>query len=174
MTAPVALDLALAPLRSGAGAGGPVAGARTELAPGVWLHPDPEALPEGHWSSPAGRIAELHLRAAAPGRWLGLHIALPPVETDALTWLSLMLRGHAARPLAVKPCLRSGRGEGFSDSFFARHLLLRPEVSDHAGLMAPDHYPDLPDTAPWRELILFLPPAEDLSLALHDLRLVGL
>ena len=53
-------------------------------------------------------------------------------------------------------------------------MLLRPAVSDHAGLMALARYPDVPDVAPWRELILFLPPAEDLSFALHELRLVGL
>lgn len=34
--------------------------------------------------------------------------------------------------------------------------------------------PGLPWRAPWRELVLFLPPATDGHLALHELRLVTL
>lgn len=169
-----ALDAALDPLRRKAQPGGPVTPPVTDLCPGVWLNGDPEAGHTGQWTSPSGRLCELVITPEAPGHWLGLHIALPPLETDGLTWLSLTLRGHAARPIALKPCLRSGVGEGFSDSFFDRHILLRPAESDHALLMAPAQYPDLPDTAPWRELILFLPPGEALSLALHDVRLIAL
>lgn len=171
---PVALDGALAPLRAGAVEPRPLDLPGTELAQGVWLHTDPEAALSGRWSSPLGRLAEIDITLGTPGRWLGLHVALPPIEADAVTWLGFACRLHAARPLALRPCLRSGTQEGFVDTFFDRHLLARPAETDHQGLLAPERHPDLPATAPWRELILFLPSGESLSLALHDLRIFAL
>ncbi|MBM1222477.1 hypothetical protein JQU17_19895 [Ponticoccus sp. SC2-23] len=171
----IALDGMLVPLRDGAVSElRPLDLPGTEMAPGVWLHTDPEAGISGQWSSPRGRLCEIDITVDAPGRWLGLHVALPPFEADAVTWLGIALRVHAARPLALRPCLRSGTDEGFVDTFFDRHALARTAETDHHGVLAPDRHPDLPATAPWRELILFLPSGESLSLALHALRIFAL
>ena len=72
---------------------------------------------------PAGRDRHRPYRAR-PLAWL--HVALPPFEADAVTWLGLALRTHAARPLALRPCLRSGTDGGFVDTFFDRHALAAP------------------------------------------------
>ena len=171
---PVALDAALTPLRSGLSDPRPLDRPGTELAPGVWLHTDPEAVLSGQWSCPRGRLCEIEIMADTVGRWLGLHVALPPFEADAVTWLGFACRVHAARPIALRPCLRSGTETGFVDNFFDRHLLARRAESDHQGLLALERHPDLPAIAPWRELILFLPPGENLSLAVHELRIFAL
>ena len=171
----IALDAVLTPLREEAvSEPRPLDLPGTEMAPGVWLYTDPEADLSGEWASPRGRLCEIGITLARPGRWLGLHVALPPFEADAVTWLGFALRVHAARALALRPCLRSGTEEGFVDTFFDRHALARTAETDHQAFLAPDRHPDLPATAPWRELILFLPSGESLSLALHDLRIFAL
>lgn len=170
----IALDAALAPLRAGMVAPRPLDRPDTGMAADVWLRSDPEAVFSGSWSSPRGRLCEIDVALDRPGRWLGLHVALPPVEADALAWLGFACRIHAARPLALRPCLRSGTEEGFVDTFFDRHVLARTAETDHQGLLAPERHPDLPATAAWRELILFLPSGENLSLALHALRIFAL
>lgn len=169
-----ALDEALGPLRLDVSEKQDVVAASTELAPGVWLHGDPEARFEGTWASPAGRLCEITLDVQTGGRWLALHLTLPPLEADGLRWISLVMRVHAARPVALRPCLRSGTEDGFVDTFWDRHLLATPAERDHQALLTLAHHPDLPLQAPWRELVLFLPSAEDVSFALHDMRVLGL
>lgn len=147
------------------------------LCPGVTLRLDPAARASGHWSSPAGRLIELHTTLTTPGAWFGLHIGLPPdlPPLDQITWIGIVARSNAVRALGVRVCLRSGLpGGGFQDSFFPHHILSQGRLSDHHDLLAPAHLPDLPRTAPWRELVLFLPPAEGIDWALHDLRIFAL
>lgn len=181
----IALDVALDALRGRAdtavteplfGPRGGMANTAT-LAPGVMLRLDPAARASGHWSSPEGRLIELHTTLTTPGAWFGLHIALPGdlAPLDEVTWLGIAARSNAARALGVRVCLRSGLpGGGFQDSFFPLHILSQGRLSDHHDLLAPAHLPDLPRTAPWRELVLFLPPAESLDWSLHALRVFAL
>ena len=181
---PLALDAALAPLRHRVdyAATEPLFASSAEpdltiLGPEVVLRRDPEARIGGHWSSPQGRLLELHTEVQAPGAWLGLHIALPRSlpPLDQLTWIAVVARSNAARAIAIRVCLRSGLPTGgFQDSFFAHHLLSQGRLSDHHDVLAPAQLPDLPRTAPWRELVLFLPPAEGIDWALHDLRIFAL
>lgn len=143
------------------------------LAPGLRFRLDAEAGQAGEWESPAGRL--LSLRCAAPprpGRWLGLHLEMPMLgDLAGVAWFGFALRAAAARPLALRPCLRSGReGGGFTDLFFNTHALARPGARDHMDMLAPPRVPDLAAPAPWREFILFLPPAEALDLSIEDLR----
>ena len=162
----------LAALRDAAIPGGPLD--ETPLLPGVRFRLDPEGGSAGRWTSPRDRIVELTVATGRPSRWLGLHLELPEAADLAGTaWLGFALRGAADRPIAVRPCLRSGReaeaGGGFVDLFFARHVLLRPGARDHHDMIAPPRSPDLPALAPWREFILFLPPAEPYRLVLEEL-----
>jgi hypothetical protein len=191
----IPLDEMLAPLRHGShaprlvapgsDAPGPVAlfapledGTETHstgLAPGVMLHADPASTITGHWSSPAGRLAEISARVIRPGAWFALHVTIPLPDLTGLTWIGLILRSSAAKTCLIRPCLRSGRTDGgFHDHFLARHVLSRSRESDHHEIIPLSWHPDLPLQAPWREVILFLPPAEDTHLMLHDLRIFAL
>jgi len=145
------------------------------LAPGVDLRIDPDARISGQWSSPRGRLLELRTEVAQPGDWLGLHLALPPLDLTGVVWLGLAVRSAGAPALVVRACLRSGLpGGGFRDDFLDRHILSQPAETDHVDLLAPDRRPGLPPRAPWREMVLFLPPAQSVTWALHDLRLFAL
>jgi hypothetical protein len=146
------------------------------VVPGLAFHADPQAGLSGHWHSPRGRLLEVETTVTRPGRWLGLHLALPDLADLApLVWLGLAARSGAGHAMALRVCLRSGLPEGgFHDQFFDRHLLSQPAETDHLDMIAPARLPDLPPKAPWRELILFLPPGESLRWSLHDLRLFAL
>lgn len=147
------------------------------LAPGITLHLDPDARMTGQWSSPDGRLIEIQTKVTQPGAWFGLHIGLPDAALDltALRWIGVTARTSAQRGVGVRVALRSGHaGGGFQDDFFGRHMLSQARQSDHQDLLCPADLPDLPTTAPWRELVLFLPPAAPLHWALHDLRIFGL
>ena len=176
--AAISVDAALAPLRARAdtGAGQTLfSGGATQaaLGPDLALHVDPAARLDGVWRSPRGRLLELETRVTQPGAWFALHLGLPAQLADLtdVTWLGLAARSSAARAVAVRACLRSGTGDGFHDCILDRHILSQPRDSDHHDLLAPEPHPDLPRQAPWREFILFLPPAEPLDWVLHDLRL---
>lgn len=143
------------------------------IAPGIACHVDPAARIGLHWSSPRGRLLDIRTAVATPGGWLGLHVALPPLDLSRTAWFGFVTRTAAGAALAARACLRSGDGAGgFSDAFFDRHVLSQPGETDHVDMLAPVRRPDLPPQAPWREFILFLPPTHDVDWALHDLRLV--
>lgn len=145
----------------------------TALVPGLSLRRDPEGAISGNWRSPARRLLDLETQVTRPGAWLALHLSLPLTDLRGVAWFGLVARSAADRALVVRPCLRSGHATGgFHDQFFARHMLSQPAETDHHDLIAPDRIPGLPMVAPWRELILFLPPAHGIRWALHDLRLV--
>jgi hypothetical protein len=178
---PLALDQALGPLRSRVDlayteplfAHGP----SVDLCPGVMLHLDPEAALTGRWSSPAGRLVEMHTEVTRPGAWFGLHIRLPEAAADleGRRWIGIVARTSAGRAMAIRVALRSGlEAGGFQDSFLPRHILSQPRQSDHHDLLCPADLPDLPQRAPWREVVLFLPPAAPMAWVLHDLRILAL
>lgn len=142
------------------------------LVPGLRFRLDPEAGFEGVWHSPRGRLVSLQARPERPGRWLGLHLELGPLPLENVQFLGVVARLAAPRPAAIRMALRSGREDGgFSDQFFQRHLLAQPGEADHLDMISPDRMPDIPATAPWRELVLFFPPTEHLEVSLHDLRI---
>lgn len=179
--APIALDQTLSALlnRVDYARTEPLFGARNiqKLALGITLHLDPDAQMTGHWSSPEGRLIEMQTQVARPGAWFGLHIRLPDAALDLgpLRWIGVTARTSAQHAIGIRVGLRSGRAEGgFQDDFFGRHMLSQPRQSDHHDLLCPADLPDLPRKAPWRELVLFLPPAAPLHWALHDLRIYGL
>lgn len=140
-----------------------------EFQPGLALHADPALALEGRWRSPPGRLLELDATPAGAGAWIGLHLALPLTDLSRIGALGFAARASAADTTVLRACLRSGREDGFADTFFDKHLLLRPEEASHVDVLAPAMRPDLPPEAPWRELILFLP-TEPFRIALIDLR----
>ena len=140
-----------------------------EFVPGFALHADPALGLGGQYRSPAGRLLELDARMSGQGDWIGLHMALPAQDLSEGGVLGFAARTSATETCVLRACLRSGTEAGFQDCFFDKHLLLRPEEASHLDALPVGMRDTLPDTAPWRELILFLP-LTDFRIALIDLR----
>ena len=166
---PALLNAPLRALTAAPAAGGglgdalPVAGLR--------LMADPAADMAVRWSSPRGRLIEIASTVTVPGQWFTLRLTLDLPDLRGLAGLGFWLRSAAAPALTMQACLRSGTAGGHVDCLFERHVLSHAAQSDHHALMLADCTPDLPPRAPWREFLLFLPPARPVTLALHDLRL---
>ena len=141
----------------------------TRFAPGIALHADPDLGVGGAWRSPAGRLLELEVATQGSGQWIGLHIRLAP-EAAGIAFVGFACRSAAPREIMVRPCLRSATGDGFADHFFPRHILAVPEALTHVDALHLPTTSAVPETAPWRELVLFLP-RESFTWHLHDLRL---
>lgn len=137
---------------------------------GLSLRADPELNVGGQYHSPSGRLLELDVTCAGPGKWLALHISLGVTELTDCAWVGLTCRQAATAEQLIRPCLRSGTDTGFVDCFFDKHMLAVPEPRNHVDVLHIETRPDLPETALWRELVLFLP-TRDFRWDMHDLRL---
>ncbi|KAA8610014.1 hypothetical protein [Salipiger aestuarii] len=137
--------------------------------PGLDLHADPLLGLGGTWRSPRGRLLELDARAAAPGGWCALHLALPLATTRGKRVLGFAARLAAREILVARACLRSSIEGGFVDCFFDKHLLFSAEEASHVDALHLELHEDIPQQAAWRELILFLPP-QSFRLSLIDWR----
>lgn len=144
-------------------------GEHVHFLPGIDLRADPALQLAGRYRSPEGRILELSARPGGQGSWCALHLGFPAGSLQPYGVLGFALRGAAPQMQVLRACLRSGTEEGFSDCFFDKHVLLRPEESSHVDALQAAGRPGLPPEAPWRELILFLPSAA-CDLTLTDLR----
>lgn len=167
---------ALAPLRASDIRGDITA--QMTFQPGLSLQADPALKPAGQFRSPAGRLLELDITCGGTGDWIALHVALSGLDDLAdITWIGLTCRHAAPHELMIRPCLRSGGDDGFTDCFFDKHMLGVVEARNHVDALhvatTRAHPLTLPDRAPWRELLLFLP-KQDLRWDLHDLRLFAL
>lgn len=158
----------LALLRSQSGKGS-LAG-DTEFLPGLFLNADPALELRGQYRSPPGQLLELEVETGPrPGGWVALHLSLPVQDIRNLGVIGFAARGHAPEMTLLRACLRSGTGAGFVDCFFDKHILLRPEEASHIDALPLRHREGLPERAPWRELVLFLP-TRAFQLVLCDLR----
>ena len=141
---------------------GPLSPGSIVLAPGLSLHSDPELELAGHYRSPPGRLLELEATPGASGRWFALHLDLPPLALQDLSYFGLVCRSSAPTPFFMRACLRSGlhsgpTDEGFRDSFLDKHILPAERAESHVDALYLDSDPELPLTAPWRQLVLFFP-----------------
>ena len=141
-----------------------------QIVPGLRFVTDPEAGFEGRYDSPRGRLLEIEVTHRHEARWLGLHLDLGLADLDGLGLIGLGASIAAPHAMAVRPCIRSGEESGFRDAFFDKTIAALPRPLFHLdALLAEGRHPDLPQSAPWRELVLFLPTG-DFQMALHDLR----
>ncbi|WP_273691274.1 hypothetical protein [Ketogulonicigenium vulgare] len=144
---------------------------RPRLQPGpirsIRLHADPSGNYQIRWSSPARRVIELEVNCMTPGAWLGLHLPFRVSLFRPKAGLSFAMRAAAIPPLPVYAVLRVPQdGARFRDIPFDRPALVLPQTGYHFGACS-DPLP----LSRWREFILFLPPAQDFCLTLHDLQL---
>lgn len=143
--------------------------AKTALGAGLTLRADPALGVSGRYASPRGRLLELEAEMAAPGDWFGLHIPVTAASLAGYGVFGFACRGSAPDLTEIRVCLRSGAGDGFSDCFFDKHILLHPTEASHVDAIALQARDEVPERAPWRDLILFLP-VTDVRLSLADLR----
>lgn len=144
-------------------------GTDVHFLPGLDLHADPELGLSGSWTSPEGRLLDFAAETSAPGGWCGLHLSLPLGTTRGKGVLGFAARIEAPEIFVARACLRSGRSDGFVDCFFDKHLLFTPEEASHVDAIQIPQRDTVPEEAPWRELILFLP-TEPFRLSLIDWR----
>lgn len=141
----------------------PVTGLRLMAAPGARI--------AARWSSPRDRLLEVTSTVEAPADWFVLRLTLDLPDLAALAGLGLWLRAAADPALTLRAVLRSAAGDGHVDAPVERQILCHATPSDHTALWLRDRSPDLPVTADWRELLLFLPAHRPVALSLHALRL---
>lgn len=144
-----------------------------EFCPGFFLHAAPGLGVGGTWRSPPDRVLELEITAQESGDWMALHLRLEGVENLGGAWIGFACRHAAPEQQMIRPALRSGTQSGFSDCFFDKHILTTPQPRNHLDAINMATNRTIPERAPWRELVLFLPP-RTLCWHLHDLRLFRL
>ncbi|MFD1344455.1 hypothetical protein [Litorisediminicola beolgyonensis] len=142
---------------------------KTRIAPGFMLNSDPALGLSGRYGSPEGRLLEVDAEMSGPGDWIALHLDFHAGDLSEMGVLGFALRGVAPEMILLRACLRSGTPEGFEDCFFDKHILLHPEESTHLDALALPYRDRLPVTAPWRQLVIFLP-TETFRLSIADLR----
>lgn len=162
------LSPALAQLRHSTGAGEITS--QVTFRPGLSLFADPALAVAGHWRSPAGRLLELDIDTAGHGDWIALHVTVNAPDLTRTGFVGFGCSSAGTGMQVIRPCLRSGLADGgFIDCFFDRHILTRPGPVSHVDALHVPTRRRIPETAPWRELLLFLPTAP-LRWHLHDLR----
>ena len=158
-----------------------VLGDMVEFHPGFSINASPVLEISGHWRSPSGRLLELDVTPRGPrdpvADWVGLHLRLTGVGDLSDAWVGFACRSAAQGQQMIRACLRSGHETGnktgFSDVFFDRHILADPEPRNHLDALHVATTRAIPEQAPWRELVLFLP-RHDFRWDLHDLRVFRL
>ncbi len=148
-------------------------GALSDALPstGLRLMAAPGADIAVQWSSPRDRLLEVTSTLTAPADWFALRLTLDLPDLSNMAGVGLWLRAAADPALTVQAVLRSAMDDGHVDAPFERQILCHAAPSDHTALWLRDRTPDLPTTADWRELLLFLPAHRPITLSLHALRL---
>lgn len=146
-----------------------------DLAPGIFFVCDPDKPVTGTVRSAPGSMVTLDLQVPEGSRWRALHVRLAQVDLTASDVLMAVLRLRADGYTAARMVLRSGtgaaEGPGFVDSFFLKRVVAQPDSALHLDWLELGAVPDLPAKAPWRELIVFLDPA-DMAVEIEDLQLI--
>lgn len=139
------------------------------LVPGVFLDFDPEAGVEAMVQSRPGGLLSIRFETERPARWLALHVELGAFDLTDRMLFGLACRTASPEATTIRPCLRNGSAEGFSDIFFRKTVISYAEPSVHLDALAVADHADLNVTVPWRELILFFRP-EGGAVDIEDLR----
>lgn len=142
----------------------------TVFSPGIRLNADPALGISGTWRSPPGRLLELEAWTSGPGDWCAVHVPLETTDNAGFAVLGFACRSAARVPVVIRPCLRSGTEDGFVDCFFDRHVLAHSVESLHVDALDLDRRLDVPVSALWREVVLFLP-VHAFRISINDLRL---
>lgn len=142
-----------------------------EVFPGIRFVCDPNSIMKGQYKSHSGRLLELKVSHQTPARWFGLHFKIESVDLSDFSAIGFYSRMSAPKDIAVRPCIRSGAGDSFVDTFFPYSIAVSPRPSMHLdALEAHYEHEILSSPVPWREFILFMPTGT-FCLGVHDLRI---
>ncbi len=140
------------------------------LAPGVWIHGDPEGRQQVQSVAHPGGGLNLRAEVQHPGGWLAMHVALGAVDLSDRALIGFYAHSQALRACTWRACLRSGTETGFIDHFFDRDVVAYAAPSSHSDVLELAAQRGLPQRALWREFILFFH-VESFDFTLLDLRL---
>lgn len=139
------------------------------FVPGLALHVAPELEISGQWRSEEAEIFDLEATISGQGGWVGLHLDLPFESILPYGVLGIVARTSGPAEAVARVCLRSGKKDGFEDNFFEKPMIFSPQDASHLDVIELNRLSEVPERAPWRELILFLP-SRSFHLRLIDLR----
>lgn len=142
------------------------------FSPGVFVSIDPESDTKVMATSRPGELVDLSFSTRRPGRWLSLNVEMGNCNLTGRDIAGFMAKVQSEATMTFRVCLRSGNEGGFQDAFFGKRVISYAEASTHADLMKLEERDDVPAQAPWRELIMFLPP-DVRHISLKDLALFG-
>ncbi len=140
-----------------------------DLVPGIFLDFDPQGGIEAEVQSAPDTLLSARFTVQKDAGWLALHIALGDIDLSQQMMFGFVCKSQAPQSTTLRPCLRNGTAEGFSDIFFRKTLISYGEPSLHLDALMIDEHADLKMAAPWRELVLFFRP-ETGAFDLQDLR----
>ena len=142
------------------------------FSPGVFVSIDPESDTKVQATSRPGELVDLSFNTHRPGRWLSLNFEMGNCSLNGRDILGFMAKVQSEATMTFRVCVRSGGEGGFQDAFFGKRVISYAASSTHADLMKLEERDDVPAHAPWRELIIFLPPDVG-QISLKDLALFG-
>lgn len=142
------------------------------FSPGVFVSIDPASDTKVVATSRPGELADLSFETQRPGQWLSLNFEMGDCSFSGRDIAGFMAKVQSEATMTFRVCLRSGIEGGFQDAFFGKRVISYEAPSTHADLMKLEERDDIPPHAPWRELIIFLPP-DVRQLSLKDLALFG-
>lgn len=143
-----------------------------QFSPGVFVLLDEESDTSVHATSQPGTLLDLSFKTRRPSRWLSLNIQMGECDLTGRDIAGFMCKVTSEATMTFRVCVRSGHDGGFQDAFFGKRVISYSAPSTHADLMKLAERDDVPAQAPWRELMLFLPPDVQ-QISLKDLALFG-
>lgn len=139
------------------------------LVPGVFFNSDPGGRVSIEAECLADNLVRAHLSVDGPAKWVGLHVALGDLNLQDKLLLGVALRSRSPKSTSFRLCLRTGRDEGFTDTFFRKTVVTYEEPSLHMDALMIAEHSAIAGPAPWRDLIFFFRP-ETATVNLQDLR----
>jgi hypothetical protein len=103
------------------------------------------------------------------GRWLSLAMTIGKASLASSKVIGFVCKTDAPVATTFRACVRSGMATGHKDVYFNKTIVAYPATSVHMDAMELDGNSDIPEQAPWRELLLFFK-REPSALSLRDLR----
>ncbi len=139
------------------------------LVPGISFAIDPKSKDTVHVESRPGELMDIRFGIEGSGRWLSLAMTIGKASLASSKVIGFVCKADAPVATTFRACVRSGMATGHKDVYFNKTIVAYPATSVHMDAMELDGNSDIPEQAPWRELLLFFK-REPSALSLRDLR----
>ncbi len=149
------------------------AGDQQHLVPGVFFSLDPQAKNTVDVVSRPGELLDIRLTVERPGRWLSLNLGVGPADLTGCKIVGFACKCDAKVATTFRICLRSGHAGGHHDAFFPKIISADPQTALHLDILDISTQTGIPETAPWRELVIFFQ-CESHEISLRDFRFLAI